>query len=58
MDFPNNVANVEDIAKHNDEDPDSEVDETWCFKKVRSFVGPLLSQETAVNAPERYQLEK
>ena len=51
MDFVYNVANVEDIEKLNDEDPDGEVDECWCFKKERSFTGPPYSQETVVNAP-------
>ena len=55
MDFVQNVANVEDIEKFNDEDPDGEVDECWCFKKERSFTGPPYSQETVVNAPGNTQ---
>ena len=53
VDFFYNEAYVDDIDKHNDDDVDSEVDECWCFKKVRSlFRGSQPgSQVTALDTP-------
>ena len=51
MDFFYCEANVEDIDQLNDDHVDLEVDENRCFKIVRSFRGPLTTQETVVYAP-------
>ena len=46
MDFFSYEAHVEDIHNQNDDHVDLEVDESWCFKIVRSFKAPLSTQET------------
>ena len=51
MDFFHCEANVEDIHQLNDDHVDFEVDENRIFKIVRSFFGPLTTQETVVYAP-------
>ena len=45
------VAHVEDIANHQNDHIDLEVDECRFFKIVRNFIGPFSPQETAVNTP-------
>ena len=48
VDFFYCEAHEEDIDQLNDDHVDLEVDESWCFEIVRSFIGPLSTQETIV----------
>ena len=54
MKFCTYVAHVEDIDDHEDDHVDLVVDEFRRFKKVRSFTGPLATQETVIYAPASY----
>ena len=51
MDFFYCEAHEEEIDQLNDDHVDLEVDESRCFKIVRSFSGLLSTQETVVFAP-------
>ena len=51
MDFFSYEAHIEDIHNLNDDHVDLEVDESWCLKIVRSFSGPLSTQETVEYTP-------